>query len=140
MQATPYFLRQKPTLQTHKRNYGVTELEALAVVWTVKHFRPYIYGHCCDVYTDHEVLRSLLITPHPSSKLARAIQELDLQIHYHPGKRNANADALSRSPVVQIELSASSSNPADVIVTVGGVQPEYGLQPSKDRDGYLQTR
>ena len=64
-------------------------------------FRPYLYGHRCDVYTDHEALRSLLNTPHPSGKLARwglAIQELDLQIH--PGKRNANADALSRSPVV----------------------------------------
>ena len=42
------------TLQTHKRNY---ELEALAVVWAVKHFRPYIYGYRCDVYTDHEALR-----------------------------------------------------------------------------------
>ena len=51
------------TLQTRERNYGVTELEALGVVWAVKHFRPYLYGHCCDIYTDHEALRSLLITP-----------------------------------------------------------------------------
>ena len=51
----------------------------------------------------------------------QAIQELDLQIHYQTGKQNANADALSRSPVVQSELSASSSNPADVIGTVGVV-------------------
>ena len=48
------------TLQTHERNYGMTELEALDVVWAVKHFRPYLYGHHCDVYTDHEALRSLL--------------------------------------------------------------------------------
>ena len=33
------------TLQTHERNCGVTELEALGVVWAVKHFRPYLYGH-----------------------------------------------------------------------------------------------
>ena len=26
------------TLQTHERNYGVLELEALVVVWVVKHF------------------------------------------------------------------------------------------------------
>ena len=46
------------SLQKHERNYGVTELEALAVVWVVKHFRPYLYGHRCDVYTDHEALKS----------------------------------------------------------------------------------
>ena len=112
------------------------------MVWAVKHFRPYLYGHRCEVYTDHEALRSLLNTPHPSGKLARwrpAIQALDLQIHYWPGKQNANADALSKSPVVQNELSTSSSNPADVIGTVGAVKPEYCLQPSKDRDGSLQT-
>lgn len=130
------------TLQTHERNYGVTELEALGVVWAVKHFRPYLYGHHCDVYTDHEALRSLLNTPHPSGKLARwglALQELELQIHYRPGKRNANADALSRSPL-QDEESASGSNLSDVIGTVGVVQPEYHLQPSKDGDNSLETR
>ena len=59
------------SLQKHERNYGVTELEALAVVWVVKHFRPYLYGHRCDVYTDHEALKSLLNTPQTSGKLAR---------------------------------------------------------------------
>ena len=87
------------TLQSHERNYGVTELEALGVVWAVRHFRHYIYGHRCDVFTDHEALKALLNTPHPSGKLARwglSLQELDLHIHYRPGPKNANADALSR--------------------------------------------
>ena len=74
------------SLQKHEHNYRVTELVALAVVvWGVKHFRPYLYGHQCDVYTDHEALKSLLNTPQPSSKLAHwgmAIQELNLHIHY----------------------------------------------------------
>ena len=89
------------TLQPHERNYGVTEMEALGVVWAVKQFRHYLYGHRCTVFTDHEALRSLLNTPHPSGKLARwglALQELELQIQYRPGKHNANADALSRYP------------------------------------------
>ena len=90
------------TLQKHEQNYGVTELEALGAVWAIKHFRPYLYGHTCNLYTDHEALKSLLNTPHPSGKLARwglAIQELDLHIHYRPGRLNQAADALSRLPV-----------------------------------------
>ena len=90
------------TLQDHERNYGITELEALGVVWAVKHFRHYLYGHRCTVITDHEALKSLLNTPHPSGKLARwgmVLQELDLHIVYRPGKQNAKADALSRYPV-----------------------------------------
>ena len=90
------------TLPPHERNYGISELEGLAVVWAVKHFRHYIVGHKCYVYTDHEALKALISTPHPSGKLARwglALQELDLEIHYRPGKKNANADALSRAPI-----------------------------------------
>ena len=30
------------TLQPHEKNYGATELEALGVVWAVKHFHPYL--------------------------------------------------------------------------------------------------
>ena len=72
-------------LQQHEANYGISELEALAVVWATKHFRVYLYGHPCDVYTDHEALQALLNTLHPSGKLARwgmALQELDLHLYY----------------------------------------------------------
>ena len=51
------------TLQQHEKKYGATELEALGVVWAVKHFRHYLYGHHCHVFTDHEPLKSLLNTP-----------------------------------------------------------------------------
>ena len=76
------------SLQPHEKNYSITELEGLGVVWAVKHFRPYIYGHPCEVYTDHEALKSLLNKPQPSGKLARwgmAIQELDLKILHRSG-------------------------------------------------------
>ena len=72
------------------------------MVWAVKHFRHYLYGHNCEVITDHQPLRSLLNTPHPSGRLARwglALQELNLRITYRPGRQNAAADALSRAPL-----------------------------------------
>ena len=40
------------TLQKHKKNYCSSELEALGIVWAVKHFRPYLYGHTYQLYTD----------------------------------------------------------------------------------------
>ena len=61
------------TLQPHERNYGISELEGLGVVWAVKHFRHYLYGHHCTVLTDHEALKSLLRTPHPSGKTGDGI-------------------------------------------------------------------
>ena len=93
----------------------MTELEALGVVWAVKHFRPYLYGHKCLVITDHEALKSLLNTPHPCGKLARwglAIQELDLVIQYRPGKKNQSADALSRMPTKPQEFVAAKDREA----------------------------
>ena len=87
-----------------KKNYAITELEALGVVWTVKHFHHYLYRHGCEVYIDHEPLITLLNTPYSSGKLARwglTLQEVDLVIHYRSRKHNSDADALSRFPVDQ---------------------------------------
>ena len=89
-------------LQQYEKNYAVTELEALGIVWAIKHFHHYLYGHHSEVYTDHEPLIALLNTPHPSGKLARRgliLQDVDLVIRYRPGRKNAGADALSRLPV-----------------------------------------
>ena len=116
------------SLQKHEQNYGITELEGLGVVWAVKHFRPYLYGQKCVVYTDHQALKSLLNTPQPSGKLARwgmAIQELDLSIQHRSGKANANADALSRCPL------PSSSDDNQTCELVAAVQAEA-------REGELQ--
>ena len=41
------------SLQKHEQNYGITELEGLGVVWAVKHFRAYLHGHRCTVYSVH---------------------------------------------------------------------------------------
>ena len=54
------------TLQPHEQNYEATELEALKVVWSVKYFRHYLYGHKCVIFTDHKPLTNhfrMLCTP-----------------------------------------------------------------------------
>uniref|UniRef100_A0A1X7UNW9 Integrase catalytic domain-containing protein n=1 Tax=Amphimedon queenslandica TaxID=400682 RepID=A0A1X7UNW9_AMPQE len=96
------------TVSEHEKNYGITELEALGVVWALKHFRAYLWGHKTTVYTDHSPVKSLLRAKHTSGKLARwsqVVSEYDLDICYRPGRQNSNADALSRAP-----LQAGTSN------------------------------
>ena len=41
------------SLTTGERNYAVTQLDTLAVVWAITHFVPYmyLYGHVVTVYT-----------------------------------------------------------------------------------------
>ena len=88
------------------------------MVWAVRHFRPYLYGHTCQLYTDHQALKSLMNIPHPSGKLARwglAIQELDLHIHHHPGKTNRAANALSRLQT-QIQDSSKETKSNELVV------------------------
>ena len=123
------------TLQPHECSYGSTELEALGVIWAVRHFRQYLYGHTCHVFTDHEALKSLLNSPHPSGKLAHwglSIQELDLHIHYRPGRKNEKADALSRSPC------DSSDPPGDIDEhVVAAVESSDPLSSSKGGDLHL---
>ena len=89
------------SVDKHERNYGISELETLGLVWAVRYFRPYILGHPCTIYTDHAACLSILNTAKPSGKLARwalTIQEMDLTIKHKAGKKNGNADALSRYP------------------------------------------
>ena len=127
VQPTAYGSR---TLQQHEKKYGATELEALGVVWAVKHFRHYLYGHHCHVLTDHEPLRSLLNTPYPSGKLARwglALQKVDIGIHYRLGKSNVSADSFSRYPVAQsskYDVCAENS-PVAAIISKEGIDKEW---------------
>ena len=89
-------LLMQAELLVNMRNTMV--LEALVVVWAVKHFMPYLFGHRCTVYTNQSPLRSILMTQHPSGKFARwrlALVELALEIKYRPCRINVNADDLS---------------------------------------------
>ncbi len=99
-------------LSPQERNYSITELETLAVVWAVSHFKTYLYGHNVVVYSDHSAVKAVLETPNPSGKHARWWLKVfgsglrSIQIVYKAGKDNTNADALSRSPAGLAPLNA----------------------------------
>lgn len=58
-------------LSPTEKNYAITELETLAVVWAVTHFRFYLYGHNVQIFTDHTAVKAVLGTPQPNGKHAR---------------------------------------------------------------------
>ena len=70
-----------------------------AIVWGIKHFRPYLYGRKFKVVSDHELLTWIMSVIGPGSRLLKwriQLEEYDYDIVYKPGVKNSNADALSR--------------------------------------------
>lgn len=89
------------TLNPSECNYSTIEKELLAIVWSTKYFRPYLFGRKFVIITDHKPLQWLFSIKEPNSKLVRwrlKLQEYDYTIHYKKGVQNSNADALSRPP------------------------------------------
>jgi transposase InsO family protein len=90
-------------LNPAERKYAVYELEALAVVYAVRKFRPYIEGRHFLLLTDHNALVWLFRQPNLKGKLARwalELQQLDFTIRHRPGKIHIIPDAISRLPRV----------------------------------------
>ena len=108
-------------LSPHEQQYRIKELETLAVVWSLRHFRAYLYGHKCIVYTDHSPVKSLLKTKH-LARWGEVVSEFDLEVKYCPGRKNANTDALSQSPISQSELEDDGKGFHSV--QVGAVVPD----------------
>ena len=88
-------------LSKTERNWSVTEREAYAIVWSVNYFRSFLLGNHFKLLSDHKPLCWLRDLKNPAPKLARWIlqlEEYDFEVIYKEGKKNANADAMSRLP------------------------------------------
>lgn len=94
-----------------------TKLECKALVWALKAFQTYLYGHHFTVETDAKVLIAQLnrsASDLPGSVMNRwlaTILQWDFDIVHVPGKKNVIPDALSRMP-----------------------QPEGWVPPAEDED------
>jgi len=95
-------------LNAAESRYSVTDLEALAVVWSLKHFREIVLGYDIEVLTDHRPLCYLLTdSKSPTGRQARWIDtllEFNPTIRYTPGATNKVADSLSRMPVFHLDV------------------------------------
>ena len=105
------------TLNVAEQNYGIYNLELLAIVKALRHWRPLLAGspHKIKVFSDHMNLKYWRDPQKISRHVAREVLELseyDLEIHHIKGTSNRCADALSRRP----DYNQGEDDNKDVIV------------------------
>ncbi|WVZ97730.1 hypothetical protein U9M48_043244 [Paspalum notatum var. saurae] len=95
-------------LRKHEANYPTHDLELAAIVHALKIWRHYLFGNRCEIYTDHKSLKYIFTQNELNMRQRRwleLIKDYDLEIHYHPGKANVVADALSRKSYVNMAVA-----------------------------------
>jgi hypothetical protein len=90
-----YYSKQTSVEQ---RNYHSYELETLAVVLSLRHFRAYLLGIQFKVLTDCSALRTTFSKRDLIPRVARwwlEVQDFNFSIEHRPGNRMTHVDALS---------------------------------------------
>ncbi|UYV69713.1 hypothetical protein LAZ67_7000392 [Cordylochernes scorpioides] len=93
-----YFSR---SLRKYEQNYSISELECLAIIESIEYFRVYLLGRHFTIYSDHQALVYLKNIKNPSGRLFRwslRLSPYTFDIHYLKGKKQLEADLLSRQP------------------------------------------
>jgi hypothetical protein len=86
-------------LRRHEEHYPTHDLELAVVVHALKIWRHYLLGNIYHIYTYHKSLKYIFTQSELNMRQRRwleLIKDYELEIHYHPGKANVVADALSR--------------------------------------------
>jgi hypothetical protein len=86
-------------LKRHEEHYPTHDLELVAVVHALKIWRHYLLGNTCHIYIDHKSLKYIFTQANLNMRQRRwleLIKDYAFEVHYHPGKANVVADALSR--------------------------------------------
>lgn len=105
------------TLTPAEKNYHLHsgKLEFLALKWAVtEKFRDYLlHGPAFDIYTDNNPLTYVLTSAKLNATGLRWVAELanfKFKIHYRSGKKNKDADYLSRHPISELEQFESEDH------------------------------
>jgi hypothetical protein len=123
-------------LRRHEEHYPTHDLELVIVVMAIRMWRHYLLGSVVHIYTDHKSLKYIFTQSDLNMRQRRwleLIKDYELEVHYHPGKANVVADALSHKahcnclPAVRLTGEESSCYPTYRCSTSPSRQP-WGLR------------
>lgn len=112
-----YFSKQ---LTRDQQCYHSYELETMAVVFSLRHFRVYLLGIRFRVVTDCNALLTTFSRRDLLPRVARwwlEVQNFNFDIEYREGTKMAHVDALSRNPVENIEIYAIDITEGDWLLS-----------------------
>ena len=86
------------SLKNHEQSYATHDMELEAIVFALKAWRHYLYGEQFEVFSDHKSLNYIFTQRDLNMRQCKwmeYLEDYDFTLHYHPGKANVVADALS---------------------------------------------
>ena len=104
-------------------------MELAVVVFALKILRHYLYSEEFKVYSDHKSLKYIFTQRDLNMRQRRwmeFLKDYDFTLHYHPGKANLVADALSRKS--RGALASIASREWRMLKTVGQFLLQYNEQ------------
>ena len=121
-------------LKNHKQNYPTHDMELATIVFALKIWRQYLYGEKFEVYSDHKSQKYIFTQRDLNMRQRRwmeFLEDYDFTLHYHPGKANVVADALSRKS--RGALASIASREWQMLDTMG----QFGVQYREQAQGTL---
>ena len=107
-------------LKNHEQNYPTHDMELAAVVFSLNIWRHYFYDEQFEVYSNHKSMKYIFTQRDLNMRQRRwmdFLEDYDFTLHYHPGKENVVADALSRKS--RGALASIASREWQMLKTVG---------------------
>ena len=74
-------------LKKHEQNCPTHDLELVAVVFSLKLWRRYLYGECFEVFSDHKSLNYIFPKNGLNARQRRwmeTLEDIDFKLQYHP--------------------------------------------------------
>ncbi|UYV79867.1 K02A2.6-like [Cordylochernes scorpioides] len=138
------------TLSETEKRYAQIEKEALAITWACKKFKQYIQGLVITLETDHKPLVPIFtskniddLTPR-IQRLRLRIMRYSYKIVHSPGKNLIVADALSRSPRMNVGTQELEEELCAYVQQVVSFMPISDvrvkeIKESQDKDQVIQN-